>query len=85
MGRKRDKKKGGEMSKGDFRMLRGWEIQILKDRAAIDLHDGKLKIGGSRQDLYVDKKTGDVYTCRKGGWTEMQETGINIRDFFNRS
>jgi RHS repeat-associated protein len=52
--------------------------KYLKQKG-IDAHALKKGYGGSKADIFVNKKTGELFIRLKGGRGEPQPTGINIR------
>lgn len=61
-----------KLSKHRIKQLIFWDI--------IDPHDGYSKLGGSKQDYWMDKSTGELYVARKHGAIYFEPLGINPRE-----
>jgi uncharacterized protein RhaS with RHS repeats len=56
-------------------------VKKLERRGLIRTHGrGGDKIGGSRQDIFVDKKTGELYAKPKNGRGPGEPLGVNIKN-----
>jgi hypothetical protein len=56
-------------------------VKKLESKGIIKTHGrGSDKIGGSKQDIFVDKKTGQLYAKPKNGSGPGEPLGANIKD-----
>lgn len=56
------------------------QVKELMKRRLIDPHDLRDKLGGSKQDYYVDKSTGELHVALKYGASHFEPLGIIPRD-----
>jgi hypothetical protein len=66
--------------RSDLKKLDDYRIQQLELRGLLDTHDGTTKIGGSKQDIWLDKSTGELWVARKRGATYFERMGLNPRE-----
>lgn len=55
-------------------------IKRLKFHGLFDPHDGFTKIGGSRQDVWIDKSTGELWVARKNDPSHYERMYLNPRE-----
>jgi hypothetical protein len=65
---------------GDLEKLSKHRVQLLEVRGLLDTHDGSTKIGGSRQDIWMDKSTGELWVARKHRSVWYERLYINPRE-----
>ena len=63
-----------------IRALSKHEIKRLQQRRLLDLHDGVTKFGGSRQDVFMDKDTGELWVARKYSPSYFERLHLNPRE-----
>lgn len=74
------KKAAKELAK-NWKKLKPDMVNKLEKRGLIKTHGrGSDKIGGSKQDIFVDKKTGELYAKPKNGSGPGERLHINIKD-----
>ncbi len=65
--------------RGALKKLTLYRVKILESRGQLDTHDGRWKFSGSRQDLYLDKETGEIWIAGKHNPTHFDPAHINPR------
>ena len=60
--------------------LSKFRIKQLEQHGLLDTHDGVSKIGGSKQDIWYDKSTGELYVAKKINSEYFERLWINPRD-----
>jgi hypothetical protein len=66
--------------RSDLEKLSAYRIEQLELRGLLDTHDGSSKMGGSKQDIWFDKSTGELWVARKRGATYYERLGVNPRE-----
>ena len=56
------------------------QVKELIKRKLIDPHSTRDKLGGSKQDYFIDKSTGRIYVALKYGGEHFEDLGINPRE-----
>ncbi len=69
-----------EPDKGSLRKLGKHEIKRLIFHRILDPHDGVTKYAGSRQDVYIDWRSGDLWVARKHSPSHFEPLYVNPRD-----
>ena len=59
------------------RKLGKHEVRRLESLGLLDTHDGVTKYAGSRQDIYLDKDTGELWVARKHSAQYYEQLGVN--------
>ena len=59
--------------------LSKFRIKQLEQHGLLDTHDGVSKIGGSKQDIWYDKSTGELYVAKKINSEYFERMWINAR------
>ncbi len=67
-------------NRGDLERLSPWRIKQLEDRKLIDTHKRTTKLGGSSQDIWMDKRTGELWVASKFYAQQFESLEINPRD-----
>ena len=55
-------------------------IKRLQFHGLFDPHDGVTKIGGSKQDVWFDKSTGELWVARKNDTSHFEKMYLNPRE-----
>lgn len=66
--------------RSDLEKLNAYRIEQLELRGLLDTHDGSSKMGGSKQDIWMDKSTGELWVARKRGATYYERLDVNPRE-----
>lgn len=66
-------------SRSAIKKLTLYQVKTLQSYGLLDPHDGKSKFAGSRQDVFLDKHTGELWIARKNYPAHFEPTYINPR------
>jgi len=66
--------------RSDLEKLNAYRIEQLELRGLLDTHDGISKMGGSKQDIWMDKSTGELWVARKAGSVYFERMYLNPRE-----
>ncbi len=64
---------------GQLEKLSPDRIRRLMKYGVFDPHDGQTKLAGSRQDIWMDKTTGELYVAMKINSSYFEKMYINPR------
>lgn len=67
-------------NRASLRKLSSNQIKRLQYHRVLDPHDKATKYAGSRQDVYIDKDTGDLWVARKHSPSHFEPVGLNPRE-----
>ncbi len=66
--------------RSDLEKLSQFRIKQLEQHGLLDTHDGYSKMGGSKQDIWFDKATGELWVARKINTQYFERMYINPRE-----